>query len=380
MPLAPALAELAAYPFVRQDEAKAAVAARGVELFDFGMGDPREPTAPFIREALVNALQETSSYPRAVGLPELREAIAAWAHRRFGVSLDPDGEIVPTLGSKEAIFSLAQMVVGPGKDTVVVPEPAYPVYERGALFANAVPVFVPLLEGNGFLPDLDGLDAGLLARTAVFWVNYPNNPTGALAPLSFYERLAALAREHDFVLASDEAYSELWFDEPPASALELGDLTNVLVFNTLSKRSSMTGYRSGFAAGDARLIAAMKAFRPTVGTAPQEFVQRAAVAAWGDEDHVAATREVYRRKREVFLDLFARKGIRVAASEATMYLWFEVPRAEDAEAFAARLLERGVVVSPGSYFGAAGAGYARIALVPTLEDCRRAASIMEEIL
>jgi acetylornithine aminotransferase len=272
------------------------------------------------------------------------------------------------------------MVVGPGKDTVVVPEPAYPVYERGALFANAVPVFVPLLEGNGFLPDLDGLDAGLLARTAVFWVNYPNNPTGALAPLSFYERLAALAREHDFVLASDEAYSELWFDEPPASALELGDLTNVLVFNTLSKRSSMTGYRSGFAAGDARLIAAMKAFRPTVGTAPQEFVQRAAVAAWGDEEHVAATREVYRRKREVFLDLFARKGIRVAASEATMYLWFEVPRAEDAEAFAARLLERGVVVSPGSYFGAAGAGYARIALVPTLEDCRRAASIIEEIL
>jgi acetylornithine aminotransferase len=380
VPLSPALAELAAYPFVRQDEAKAAVAARGVELLDFGMGDPREPTPPFIREALVAALGETSSYPRAVGLPELREAVAGWVRRRFGVELDPASEIVPTLGSKEAIFSLAQLVAGPEKDAVVVPEPAYPVYERGAVFAHAEPVFVPLLEAHGFLPDLDALDETLLARTAVFWVNYPNNPTGALAPLAFYERLAALARQFDFVLASDEAYTELWFEEPPVSALQVEDRTNVLVFNTLSKRSSMTGYRSGFAAGDPRLVAAMKAFRPSVGTAPQEFVQRASVAAWGDEEHVAETRERYRRKREVFLDLFARKGIRVAASSATMYLWFEVPGGEDAEAFAARLLERGVVVSPGPYFGPAGAGYARIALVPTLEDCRRAAALMEEVL
>jgi aspartate/methionine/tyrosine aminotransferase len=220
----------------------------------------------------------------------------------------------------------------------------------------------------------------VLARTAVFWVNYPNNPTGATAPLAFYERLAALARRFDFVLASDEAYSELWFEEPPVSALELPDRTNVIVFNTLSKRSSMTGYRSGFAAGDPALVAAMKAFRPSVGTAPQEFVQRASVAAWDDEEHVAATREVYRRKRAVFLDLFTRKGVRVAASEATMYLWFAVPDGEASEAFAARLLERGVVVSPGSYFGPAGEGYARLALVPTLEDCRRAAAIVEEVL
>ena len=380
MPLSPALAELAAYPFVRQDEAKAAVAARGIELIDFGMGDPREPTPAFVRDALVAALGETSSYPRAVGLPELRQAIAAWIDRRFDVRLDEATEIVPTLGSKEAIFSLAQMVVGPGKHTVVVPEPAYPVYERGAVFANAEPVFVPLREEHGFLPDLDALEENVLAHTAVFWVNYPNNPTGAVAPLAFYERLAELARRFDFVLASDEAYTELWFDEPPISALQLADRTNVLVFNTLSKRSSMTGYRSGFAAGDRRLIAAMKAFRPSVGTAPQEFVQRASVAAWGDEEHVAATRDVYRRKREVFVDLFARKGIRIAASEATMYLWFAVPDGEGSEAFAARLLERGVVVSPGSYFGPAGEGYARLALVPTLEDCRRAAAILEAVL
>jgi succinyldiaminopimelate transaminase len=382
VPLSPVLAGLAAYPFVRQDEAIAAAEARGIEVIDFGMGDPREPTPAFVRDALVAALGESSSYPRAVGLPELREAIARWAAGRFGVSLDAEREIVPTLGSKEAIFSLAQLVVDARseKRLVVVPEPAYPVYERGALFAGAEPVFVPLREEHGFLPDLDALDESVLGRAAIFWVNYPNNPTGAVAPAAFYERLAELARVHDFVLASDEAYSELWFEEPPVSALELGDLANVLVFNTLSKRSSMTGYRSGFAAGDATLVAAMKAFRPTVGTAPQEFVQRAAVAAWSDEAHVAETREVYRRKREVFLDLFARTGVRVAGSAATMYLWFAVPDGEPSEAFAARLLEHGVVVSPGAYFGAAGEGYARLALVPTLDDCLRAAAIMEPLL
>ena len=145
-------------------------------------------------------------------------------------------------------------------------------------------------------------------RTALLWVNYPNNPTGATAPLAFYERLAALAREHDFVLASDEAYTELWFDEPPVSALQLADWTNVAVFNTLSKRSSMTGYRSGFVAGDPELVAALKQFRPNVGTAPQEFVQRASVVAWGDEEHVERARAAYAAKRELFLDLFARIG------------------------------------------------------------------------
>jgi aspartate/methionine/tyrosine aminotransferase len=217
------------------------------------------------------------------------------------------------------------------------------------------------------------------SRLALFWVNYPNNPTGAVAPAEFYERLAGLAREHGFVLASDEAYSELWFEEPPASALQLADRGHVLVFNTLSKRSSMTGYRCGFAAGDPALVAALRAFRPNMGTAPQEFVQRAAVVAWGDEEHVEAMREAYRRKRDVLLAALARKGLRVAGSSATMYLWVETPPGESSEAFAARLLEYGVVVSPGSYFGASGEGYVRLALVPPLDACRRAAEILEEV-
>ncbi|MEA2441757.1 MAG: N-succinyldiaminopimelate aminotransferase, partial [Thermoleophilaceae bacterium] len=296
MRLSPVLEQLQTYPFVRLAEAKARLVAEGVDLVDLGAGEPREETPAFIREALVAALEPVSSYPAAEGLPELREAVAGWAQKRFGVELDPGTQIVPTLGSKEAIFSLAQ-VAGPG--AVAVTTPGYPVPERGALFAGREVIELPLLAENDFLPDLDALPADGLA---ILWLNYPNNPTAATAPRSLYERAAALARERGFIVASDEAYSEVYFgDEAPGSALQAGDLTNLLVFNTLSKRSSMPGYRSGFVAGDPELVAALKRYRPNVGTAPQAFVQRAGAAAWRDEDHVEAVRATYRAKREVLL-------------------------------------------------------------------------------
>jgi acetylornithine aminotransferase len=254
------------------------------------------------------------------------------------------------------------------------------VPERGALFAGGHVVALPLREEQGWLPELEAVDGEVWRRAALVWVNYPNNPTGAAAPPGFFARLAVLAREHGFVLASDEAYSELWFDEPPASALQLDDLGNVAVFNTLSKRSSMTGYRSGFVAGDPALVSALKAFRPTVGTAPQEFVQRASVVAWSDEAHVERTREAYRRKRELLVGVLTRKGIRVAGGTATMYLWVAVPDGETSEAFAARLLEHGVLLAPGSYLGPSGEGYARLALVPTFAECERAAQILDRVL
>ena len=382
MHVSPVLAAQATYPFVRIEQAKREAAAAGVEIFDFGQGDPREPTDPLIRQALADALVETRGYPKAEGLPELREAISGWIERRFGVSVDPSSEIVPTYGSKEAIFSFAQVVVDPGagKDTVLVTEPGYPVQERGALFAGGRVEHLPLLEENGFLPDLGALDDELLARTAILWLNYPNNPTAAVAPLDLYEQAAALAQDHDFLLASDEAYTELWFGEPPPSALQVSDRGNVVVFNTLSKRSSMTGYRSGFVAGPRWVMDALRQYRPTVGTAPQEFVQRASVVAWGDEEHVARARGVYGRKRELLLGALDALGWRVAGSEATMYLWIETPAGESSEERAARLLEHGVLVSPGAYFGASGEGYFRIALVPGLADCRRAAEILERVL
>ena len=382
MQLSPVLAATGTYPFVRLEEAKRRLAAAGVELIDFGKGDPREETDPRIRRALVESIEPLSGYPLAEGLPELREAIAGWCARRFGVEVDSETEVIPTYGSKEAIFHLAQVVLdrGGGKPLVLSTEPGYPVYDRGALFAGAEVEQLPLLEENGFLPALDAIDEETWERTAIFWINYPNNPTGAVAPLEFFDRLATLAAEHDFLLAADEAYTELWFDEPPHSALEVSDRSRVAVFQTLSKRSSMTGYRSGFVAGSQELIAALRQYRPTVGTAPQEFVQRASVVAWNDEEHVERTREIYRRKREVLLPALASKGIRVAGSAATMYLWLEVPAGEDSEELATRLLEHGLIVSPGTFFGPSGDGYWRLALVPTEGECERAAEILERLL
>src|SRR5581483_8179292 len=355
---------MATYPFVRLEEEKRRLLAAGVEVIDFGKGDPNEPTDPMIREALVAALPERAPYPLAQGLPELRVAAAGWLERRFGVSVDPDREIVPTYGSKEAIFSLAQVLNADGH-VVVFGEPAYPVYERGALFAGAEVRTLPLRRENGFLPDLAELDDD----AALVWVNYPHNPTGAVAPREFYDELAAAAERHDFVIASDEAYTELWFDEPPPSALQAGDRSRIVAFHTLSKRSSMTGYRSGFVAGPAEIVAALKAYRPTVGTAPQEFVQRASVAAWDDERHVEETRARYRAKRDVLIPAIEARGWEIVASEATMYLWVVGPDPDV-------LLDRGVIVSPGAMFGPSGEGYVRFALVPTLEECERAAEII----
>jgi succinyldiaminopimelate transaminase len=369
--LSPVLASMGGYPFVRLDEAKADAAARGVDLIDFGQGEPREETAPFIRRALADAIEPMSTYPRAVGLPELRAAIARWTARRYGAVLDPDTEVVPTLGTKEAIFHMAQLVDG---DVVAVTTPGYPVPGRGARFAGREVLELPLRADLGHLPDLDALDARTLDRLAILWLNYPNNPTGATVPLEFLEHAAELARRHDFLLACDEAYSELWFSGPaPVSGLQLADRTNVAVLNTLSKRSSMPGYRSGFVAGDPVLIAAMKKYRPNVGVAPQEFVQRASIAAWDDEAHVEAVRERYRAKHRVLIPALERTGFTEAGGPASFFVWLATPDGQDAEHAALWMLHRGLVCAPGSFFGPGGEGRVRFALVPTPERCAEAA-------
>lgn len=387
-------------------------------VVDLGAGEPREPTPGFIRRALVSAVEaETvSAYPLAVGLPELRAAVASWAGRRYGVTLDPDRHVVPTLGSKELVFTLAQVVVDVpgGRDLVAVPQPAYPVYERGARFAGAAVLDLPLRADAGFLPDLDAITAEQWARLALLWVNYPNNPTAAVATREWYRRAATRCREHGVVLASDEAYSELWFSgEAPDSALQVADdgdgLEGVLVVNTLSKRSSMPGYRSGFVAGDRDLIAALKAFRPSVGVAPQRVVQHAAVAAWGDEAHVDAVRERYRRKLALLQPGLDALGLVDAGGPASFFRWLALPpgwathdwarealedpataslvsvltdgdpEARGSAAYAAALLRHGLVVAPGAFFGPAGEGYVRVALVPTADDCALAAERMASL-
>jgi succinyldiaminopimelate transaminase len=371
--LNPVLAGMTSYPFLRLIEAKRAAVARGVDVIDFGVGEPREVTPAFIPRALEQALcaEPVSTYPSAEGLPELRQAIAGWARRRFATDLDPDTEIIPTQGSKEAIFNLAQVFAAHG-DRVVVTTPGYPVAARGALFAGARVDELALDPARGWQPDLDAVDWD---GVALLWLNFPNNPTAATASIDLYEHAAALARKHDFVVAVDEAYSELWFEgDAPISALQVADRTNVVVLNTLSKRSSMPGYRSGFAAGDPLAIAALKRYRPNVGVAPQTFIQRAAAAAWSDEEHVVEVRDRYRAKRDALLPALLDLGLRPSGGDASFFLWLRVPEGEDAEVLALRLLDdHGVALAPGSIFGPAGEGHVRIALVPTPEDCRRAA-------
>jgi acetylornithine aminotransferase len=420
LPRNPLLAASGTYPFARLSTARAQVVRRAETptLIDLGVGEPREPTPELVRRALVRAVEDEaiSTYPLAVGLPELRVAIAEWAGRRFGTRLDADRHVLPTLGSKELVFGLAQVLVDRdgGRDLVAVPQPAYPVYERGARFAGAEVLELPLRAERDYLPDLDAITDEQWSRLVLLWVNYPNNPTAAVADRGWYAEAAARCRAHGVVLASDEAYSELWFTgEAPESALQIADdgdgLDGVLVVNTLSKRSSMPGYRSGFVAGDAALVDALKRYRPSVGVAPQAVIQRAAVAAWGDEAHVDEVRDRYRAKLAVLQPGLDALGLRDAGGPASFFRWLALPdgwrdrgwavatlrdpavRAlaatltdgapdEDGSAtFAAALLAHGVVVAPGGFFGPAGGGHVRVALVPTLEDCARACERLQTL-
>ena len=378
-PLHPLLAGGRDYPFVALDRRKRELCPPGLAILDFSIGDPRERTPEFIRETLRGSVPEVSSYPSVVGVSELRQAAAGWLERRFGVRVDPDRELLPVNGTKEAVFLLAFAVVDrpAGRDVVVIPTPRYPVYEPSARFAGAEPYFVPLRPEDGFRFDPERVPDSVWNRTALLWVNDPHNPTGAVLGHEAHLAIAEKARRFGFWVAADEAYAEIWFDRRPETFLACG-LENVIAFHTLSKRSAMTGYRSGFMAGDARLIKALARFRPNVGVATPEFVQRAAIAAWSDDAHAETQRQVYAAKRALLLDAFQRRGWTVEASEATFYLWARAPGGDDV-AFVERLMREGIVPAPGSFFGQGGEGHVRWALVPTLEQCREAVARLERV-
>ncbi len=371
-PLNPLLTGAGEYPFIRLDRMKQALQPSGMKPINFSIGDPREPTPAFIRDELKRSVPDVSSYPSVAGLPELRAACAGWLARRFGVSLDPETQILPANGTKEAVFLLAFAVVGrdAARDTVVIPTPAYPVYEPAARFAGAQVHSVPLARAEGFRFDPERVPDTVWARTALLWLNYPHNPTGATLDPAAYSRIHEHARAHGYWVASDEAYAEIYFGTPPRSMLEAGS-DHVLALHSLSKRSAMTGYRSGFMAGDERLIAALRRFRPNVGVATPEFVQHAAIAAWNDDAHAGDQRARYAVKRRLFLDDFARRGWVTEASEATFYLWIRAARGDDV-GLVERMLRAGLVALPGSFLWAGGEGFVRWALVPTLEECREA--------
>jgi len=377
-PLHPLLTTTVDYPFVRLDMRARELCPAGLDVINFSIGDPRERTPAFIRDALRAAVPEVSSYPVVAGIPELRAACVAWLHRRFGVTIDPDTELLPANGTKEAVFLLAMALLGGDdrRDTVVIPSPAYPVYEPGARFAGGRVHLSPLRSANGWRFDPDDVPDTVWERTALLWLNYPHNPTGAVLERDDLARVIERARRHGFWVASDEAYAEVYFGSPPPSMLELGS-DNVLALHTLSKRSAMTGYRSGFMAGDRKLIAALRRFRPNIGVATPEFVQHAAIAAWNDDAHADQQRALYAAKRDLVQGEFRRRGWTIEASEATFYLWVEAPGGDEV-AWVERLMRKGILATPGSYLGGAGAGYVRWALVPTLDGCKAALSRLDD--
>ena len=378
--LNPALERGGAYPLLRLEERRREVRERGIELFDFGTGDPREPTDPKIKLALVDGVPEVSQYPSTQGKRSLREAFAGWMERRNGVALDPEAEVLPATGSKEAIFHAPLAFLHPSHERrgVAYGTPGYPVYERGTLFAGGEPVPLRLKAGDRFLLRVEELDP---QNIRALWINYPHNPTGATAPYEYLEKVATFCRAHDILLFSDECYNDLYFSDPPPSILEI-TRERTLAFCSLSKRSGMTGYRSAMMAGDAELIAALKKLRPSIGVATQSFVQDAATAAWNDDVHVEKRRQIFAEKRELFKDFFERAGLRYMRTDASIYLWITVPEAfgGDDEAYALRLLEEGIVVAPGRSFGPGGEGYVRVALVPRLEECRKAIEKWEGLI
>lgn len=373
----PALDAIGSYALEELRHRVAALRLAGATLHDFSIGDPDEATPDFIRAALVEALGPVSSYPTTWGQPALRAAVAGFFARRHDVDwLDPATQVLPTAGSKEAIFHLPFGVIDPTADkrAVIWGDPGYPVYGRAAVLAGGISDPVALSDDHGWLLDLGALDADRLDAAAMAWLNYPHNPTGAEADLGYWRDQIAVARAHDILLCSDECYQEVWFgNEPPPSVMEAvdGDPTGVVAVVSLSKRSGMTGYRSGALVGDEAVVRDQRFVRPNFGTASPDFVQAAATVAWGDDDHVVERRAVFGAKHDVVTTFLRRAGYDVVDSKATFYVWFAAPDGDDV-GHAEALLDAGVVASPGRSFGPAGRGWLRLALVPTVTACRDA--------
>jgi N-succinyldiaminopimelate aminotransferase len=386
--LNPQLARLQPYPFERLRALFAGVTPNAARRpINLSLGEPKHPTPPLILEALAAGAKGLANYPTTAGPPALREAIAAWLSRRHALgTLDPATQVLPVLGSREALFAFGQTVIDASRvgATVVVPNPFYQIYEGAALLAGATPHCVNRLAENGYAPRWDEVPVSVWARTQLLYVCSPDNPTGRVMSLRDWQALFELSDRHDFIIAADECYSEVYFDEanPPLGSLAAADALGragyprLLAFGSLSKRSNAPGMRSGYVAGDAALIKAFLLYRTYHGSAMSPAVAAASIAAWNDETHVRANRAKYGEK-------FARLAPRVAAvypaaqPDAAFYLWARV--ADDDAEFARRLYaEEALTVLPGSYLAREadgvnpGRGYVRIALVAELDECAEA--------
>jgi LL-diaminopimelate aminotransferase len=366
------LKKLPPYLFKEIDRKKAEVMARGVDIIDLGVGDPDLPTPPHIIEALKKAADDSANhrYPSYSGMGGFKETVAEWYGERFGVDLDPQTEVVSLIGSKEGIAHFPLAFINPG-DLALVPTPAYPVYNIATLFAGGESFFMPLLSENRFLPDLDVIPDEIASRARVMFINYPNNPTSAVADPEFFSRVVEFAKKNGIVVCHDAAYTEMAFDGyRPHSFLEIEGSKEVgLEFHSLSKTYNMTGWRIGFAVGNRKAIEGLGAIKSNIDSGVFQAVQMAGIEAIrGDQSCVMEMVEVYTRRRDLMIQGLEDAGFEVESPKATFYLWVKVPEGYTSAVLSTRLLEdAGLVVTPGNGFGEPGEGFFRIALTQKRE-------------
>ena len=383
-PYAERLQQLPPYLFAELDKAKEEALAKGMDVIDLGVGDPDLPTPSHIVDALKKAAENPVNhrYPSYVGMLSFRLVVAAWYERRFGIKLEPQKEVLTLIGSKEGIAHLPLAFINPG-DVSLVPTPAYPVYHIGTLFAGGKSYFMPLLEENNFLPDLDKIPPDVARQAKIMFLNYPNNPTAAVAEEEFFERVIAFAKKYEILICHDAAYTELYYDGyKPISFLNVAGAKEVgIEIHSLSKTYNMTGWRIGFAVGNEKVIAGLGKIKSNIDSGVFQAVQEAGIVALNtDESLIEANRKVYQERRDLMVEGLREIGLKVNPPKATFYLWVKVPKGYTSASFCALLLkEAGIVVTPGNGFGEPGEGYFRIALTVDKERLKEAISRLKKL-
>jgi len=383
--MAKRLKGLPPYLFAELDRLKQAEIKKGVDVIPLGIGDPDQPTPENIVQAMHRAIdrKENHHYPSYEGMPAFREAAAGWFQDRFGVTLDPDQEVVTLIGSKEGIGHFPLAFVDPG-DVVLVPDPGYPVYEIGTLLAGGVPYFMPLTRENGFLPDLRAIPHDILRKARIIFLNYPNNPTAAVASRGFFDKVVRFAMENRLIVCHDAAYTEIFYDgEKPMSFLEADGAREVgIEFHSLSKTYNMTGWRIGFAAGSAQLIQGLGKIKTNLDSGIFQAIEEAGIEALSeDQSSVEKMRAMYQERRDTFVAGLRDAGLSCDPPRATFYLWMEVPKGYTSGTFCEFLLKRaGIAATPGNGFGKSGEGYIRFTLTVSKERLAEAAERIKGVL
>ena len=385
MKLARRVEKLPPYLFVEISKKIAEKKAKGEDVITFAIGDPDIPTPQHIIDSLCEAARDPVNhrYPETDGLPELRKAVSAWYKRRFGLEFDPDKEVLSLIGSKEGIGHIALCYIDPG-DIALVPDPGYPVYSLGTLFAGGESYLMPLIEQNNFLPDLNSIPADIAEKAKIMWINYPNNPTAAVADIDFFEKVVTFAKKYDIVVCHDGPYSEVAFDGyKPVSFLQADGARDIGVeFHSLSKSFNMTGWRIGMVVGNESIVKALMTVKSNLDSGIPQAIQQAAITALlGDQDCVAHNNAIYQRRRDRMVHALSKIGLKVNTPKASLYVWVKVPSGYTSADFCSKLLDEiSVVITPGSGYGEYGEGYVRLSLTTPDDRLEEGLARMEKLV